>query len=107
MDATIGVININQNKQLSRMTVFSVLFMLVQSRRRRSLIEYSLARANPHGPARLEWICDQGPAGLARPLAYGTFIVAMTQLGWVTYVAVRHFENRKVIRAAQAAHGLT
>ncbi len=33
---------------------------LVQSRRRRFLSEHGLARANPHGPAGLGRICDQG-----------------------------------------------
>jgi hypothetical protein len=36
---------------------------LVQSRRRRSLAENGLARANPHGPASLGRICDQGRMG--------------------------------------------
>ncbi len=35
---------------------------LVQSRRRRSLAEHGIARANPHGPAGLGRICDQGRA---------------------------------------------
>ena len=89
MDATIGVININQNKRLSRMTVFGVVFMPLN------------ILAGIGGMSEFSMMT----AGLPWPLAYGAFIVAMMLLGWVTYVAVRYFENRKVVSAARAERG--
>ncbi|AUB81657.1 CorA family divalent cation transporter [Candidatus Thiodictyon syntrophicum] len=89
MDATIGVININQNKRLSRMTVFGVVFMPLN------------ILAGIGGMSEFSMMT----AGLAWPVAYGAFVVAMMLLGWSTYVAVRHFENRKVVSAARAERG--
>jgi magnesium transporter len=89
MDATIGVININQNKRLSRMTVFGVVFMPLN------------ILAGIGGMSEFSMMT----AGLAWPVAYGAFIVAIALLGWATYVAVRHFENRKVVSAARAERG--
>lgn len=86
MDATIGVININQNKRLSRMTVFGVVFMPLN------------ILAGIGGMSEFSMMT----AGIPWPLAYGAFIIAMMLLGWITYVAVRRFENRKESTAAAA-----
>ena len=91
MDATIGVININQNKRLSRMTVFGVVFMPLN------------ILAGIGGMSEFSMMT----AGIPWPLAYGAFIVAMMLLGWITYVAVRHFENRKEITATNPERGRT
>ena len=91
MDATIGVININQNKRLSRMTVFGVVFMPLN------------ILAGIGGMSEFSMMT----AGIAWPLAYGGFVVTMILLGWITYVAVRHLENRKTIGAAHAERGRT
>ncbi|WP_295457038.1 magnesium and cobalt transport protein CorA [uncultured Thiodictyon sp.] len=79
MDATIGVININQNKRLSKMTVFGVVFMPLN------------ILAGIGGMSEFSMMT----AGIPWPLAYGGFIAAMGLLGWLTYTAVRYFENRK------------
>ena len=33
------------------------------------------------------------------PLAYGGFVIGMGLIGWTTYVALKHFEKRKLKRA--------
>ncbi|WP_295386698.1 magnesium and cobalt transport protein CorA [uncultured Thiodictyon sp.] len=84
MDATIGVININQNKRLSKMTVFGVVFMPLN------------ILAGIGGMSEFSMMTQ----GIPWPLAYGGVVVAMGLLGWLTYVGVRYFENRKGEAAA-------
>ena len=86
MDATIGVININQNKRLSRMTVFGVVFMPLN------------ILAGIGGMSEFSMMT----AAIPWPLAYGGVLVAMMLLGWITYTAVRYLENRKEIVGANA-----
>jgi magnesium transporter len=34
-------------------------------------------------------------SGVPWPLAYGSFVVGMGLVGWATYAALKHFENRR------------
>lgn len=86
MDATIGFININQNKRVNQLTVFGVVFMPI------NII------AGIGGMSEFSMMTG----GIPWPIAYGAFIVGMGLVGWGTYVALKHFENRKAKGAGKA-----
>ncbi|HJW01646.1 MAG TPA: CorA family divalent cation transporter [Azospira sp.] len=86
MDATIGFININQNKRVNQLTVFGVVFMPI------NII------AGIGGMSEFSMMTE----GVPWPLAYGAFIVGMGLVGWGTYVALKHFESRKMKGTAKA-----
>ncbi len=74
MDATIGFININQNKRVSQLTVFGVVFMPIN------------ILAGIGGMSEFSMMTS----GIPWPLAYGSFVV-----GWATYAALKHVESRR------------
>ena len=80
MDATIGFININQNKRINQLTVFGVVFMPVN------------ILAGMGGMSEFSMMTQ----GMPWPLAYGGFALGASLLGVATYVALKHFENRQV-----------
>lgn len=82
MDATIGFININQNRRVSQLTVFGVVFMPIN------------ILAGIGGMSEFSMMTT----GVPWPVAYGSFIVGMGLVGWATYVVLKHFENRKARR---------
>jgi magnesium transporter len=86
MDATIGFININQNRRVSQLTVFGVVFMPLN------------ILAGVGGMSEFSMMTQ----GTPWPIAYGAFIVGMGLIGWTTWVAIRHFENRKLKTTAKA-----
>lgn len=86
IDATIGVININQNKRLSKLTVFGVVVMPLN------------ILAGIGGMSEFSMMT----AGIPWPVAYGAFLTGMVLIGWATYAAVRHFENRKTQAGTRA-----
>jgi magnesium transporter len=79
MDATVGFININQNKRVSKLTTISVVFVPL------NII------AGIGGMSEFSMMTQ----GISWPLAYGAFIVAMGLFGWGTYVGLRWLETRK------------
>ncbi len=80
MDATIGFININQNRRVSQLTVFGVVFMPLNILAGiGGMSEYSMMTT-----------------GIPWPIAYGAFIVGMGLVGWGTFVALKHVESRKM-----------
>ncbi len=90
MDATIGFININQNRRVSQLTVFGVVFMPLN------------ILAGVGGMSEFSMMTQAIPW----PLAYGAFVAGMILLGWTTFVALKHAENRRVRstgKAVQAA----
>ena len=82
MDAIVGFININQNQRVSKLTTISVVFMPIN------------IVAGIGGMSEFSMMTQ----GIPWPIAYGTFTVGMGMVGWITYVALRHFENRKIKR---------
>lgn len=82
MDATIGFININQNRRVSQLTVFGVVFMPIN------------IMAGVGGMSEFSMMTQ----GIPWPLAYGMFAMGAVVLGVATYVALKHFENRQVKR---------
>lgn len=82
MDATIGFININQNKRINQLTVFSVVFMPVNILAGMGgMSEYSMMTKD------IPW-----------PLAYGAFAVVSACIGIATYLGLRYLEQKKKIK---------
>jgi len=87
MDATIGFININQNKRVSQLTVFGVVFMPLN------------ILAGVGGMSEFSMMTQ----GIPWPVAYGSFMVGMMLIGCATYVALKYFENKKLKKSVKAA----
>jgi magnesium transporter len=87
MDATIGFININQNRRVSQLTFFGVVFMPLN------------ILAGVGGMSEFSMMTQ----GIPWPIAYGAFIVGMVFFGWTTFVTLKHFESRKVKSTNKAA----
>jgi magnesium transporter len=82
MDATVGFININQNRVLYRLTILSVIFMpLNVIAGIGGMSEFSMMTKN------IPW-----------PVSYSIFTVGMLVVAWVTFVILRLFEKRGVHR---------
>jgi len=82
MDATIGFININQNKRVNQLTVFSVVFMPIN------------ILAGIGGMSEFSMMTQDTPW----PVAYGLFLLGSIFIGVVTYVLLKHFERRRMKR---------
>ena len=80
MDATIGFININQNKRINQLTVFGVVFMPIN------------ILAGVGGMSEFSMMTQ----GIPWPMAYGGFIAGAALIGAVTYLALKHVENRQM-----------
>jgi magnesium transporter len=79
MDATIGFININQNRRVSQLTVFGVVFMPIN------------ILAGIGGMSEFSMMTQ----GIPWPIAYAGFAVAIGLIGWGTYAALKHGEERR------------
>jgi magnesium transporter len=79
MDATVGFININQNKRVSKLTALSVIFVPL------NII------AGIGGMSEFSMMTQ----GISWPLAYGAFMAGIGLIGWVTYVSLRYLERRQ------------
>ena len=85
MDATVGFININQNKTMKQLTVLSVIFMPLNILAGiGGMSEYSMMTHEL-----MPW-----------PVAYGLFTIGMVVVAWLTYLLLRYFEKRKTSRLA-------
>ena len=79
MDATVGFININKNKRVSKLTTISVVFVPLNIIAGiGGMSEYSMMTQ-----------------GIPWPVSYGAFIAAMGLVGWGTYVTLRWLEARR------------
>jgi len=79
MDATVGFININQNKRVSQLTVAGVVFMPLN------------VLAGVGGMSEFSMMTKDIPW----QVAYGAFMAGMIAVGWGTYVMLKIYENRK------------
>ena len=80
MDAIVGFVNINQNKVIKQLTIISIIFMPLNFLAGvGGMSEYSMMTK------RIPW-----------PLSYTIFTIAMVLVGWITYVCLRYFGNRKL-----------
>jgi magnesium transporter len=80
MDATVGFLNVNQNKDLKRLTVISVVFMPMN------------ILAGIGGMSEFTMMTE----GYGWPLAYSIFIVGMFAIGTLTYLSLRRMERRRI-----------
>jgi len=80
MDATVGFLNVNQNKDLKRLTVISVVFVPIN------------VLASIGGMSEFSMMTHSIPW----PVAYGVFIIVMIAIGLLTYASLRHLENRRI-----------
>ena len=82
MDATVGFININQNKVIKRLTVLSVVFMPLN------------VIAGIGGMSEFSMMTSKIPWQIAYPL----FTVGLLIVAWLTFELLRFFERREIAR---------
>ncbi len=88
MDATVGFININQNKRVSKLTTISIIFVPIN------------ILAGIGGMS--EYTMMSGDLGIRWPVAYGIFLVGSALIGWATYTAIRAYEARQAKKMLEA-----
>jgi magnesium transporter len=89
MDATVGFLNVNQNKDLKRLTIISVVFMPIN------------VLAGIGGMSEFSMMTQ----GIPWPIAYSSFIIGMTAIGFITFMGLRALENRKIRNHQAENHG--
>jgi magnesium transporter len=78
MDSTVGFININQNRVIYRLTILSVIFMPLN------------VIAGIGGMSEFSMMTKDIPW----PLSYAIFTVGMFIIAWITFLILKHYENR-------------
>ena len=84
MDATIGFININQNRRVTQLTIISVVFLPLN------------ILAGIGGMSEFSMMTS----GIPWPIAYTGFVFGAAFLGWLTYRIVRRLDRSKAARAS-------
>jgi len=79
MDASVGFININQNKVVKRLTTVSVIFLPLN------------VLAGIGGMSEYSMMTQ----GIPWPISYGIFTIGLGIVGWLTFVILQFLENRK------------
>ena len=79
MDATIGFININQNRRINQLTVFGVVFTPIN------------ILAGMGGMSEFSMMTQ----GIPWPLAYGGFLIGAGLIGVTTFLVLKHLEHRQ------------
>ena len=87
MDATDSSININQNKDIKRLTVISVVFMPLN------------VLAGIGGMSEFSMMTQ----GIPWPIAYSSFLVGLIAIGGLTFFGLRFFEKRKTEKNREAS----
>ncbi len=82
MDATVGFININQNKVIKRLTVLSVVFMPLN------------VIAGIGGMSEFSMMTQ----GIPWPVSYSAFAIGMLIVAWITFELLRLAEKREKLR---------
>jgi magnesium transporter len=82
MDATVGFININQNKVIKRLTVLSVVFMPLN------------VIAGVGGMSEFSMMTQ----GIPWAISYSIFILGLVVVGWLTFELLRFAEKREKLR---------
>lgn len=86
MDATVGFINVNQNKDLKRLTVISLVFMPLN------------VIAGIGGMSEFSMMTQ----GVPWQLSYSLLLVGLAMVSWLTFLGVQIFERRKIRRLSMA-----
>jgi magnesium transporter len=84
MDATVGFININQNRVIYKLTVLSVIFMPL------NII------AGIGGMSEFSMMTH----GIPWPLSYTIFTIGMFIVAWLTYIILKYYEKPRKVRRA-------
>ena len=84
MDATVGFININQNKRVSKLTSISIIFMPIN------------ILAGIGGMSEFSMMSKDFNIGW--PVAYAGFLIGSVVVGWATYHVLKFFEARAARR---------
>jgi magnesium transporter len=79
MDATVGFVNINQNKDIKRLTVISVVFMPLN------------VLAGIGGMSEYSMMTE----GLPWQVSYADLVLVFFIVGWITYKGLKFFESRQ------------
>ena len=88
MDATVGFININQNKRVSKLTSISLVFMPINILAGiGGMSEFSMMTKDFN----IDW-----------PVAYSGFLICSALIGWGTYHVLKFFEVREARRILEA-----
>lgn len=82
MDATVGFININQNKVVKQLTVVSVVFMPLN------------VLAGIGGMSEFSMMTQ----GIPWQISYSLFTIGLVIVAWLTYILLRFFEKRKIFK---------
>jgi magnesium transporter len=77
MDASVGFININQNKVVKRLTVASVVFLPLN------------VLAGVFGMSEFSMMTQ----GVPWPISYGIFMIGLVIVGWLTFAFLKFLEN--------------
>jgi magnesium transporter len=89
MDATVGFININQNKRVSKLTSISLVLMPINILAGiGGMSEFSMMARDFH----IDW-----------PVAYAGFMIGSILIGWGTFHVLKFFEARATKRILEAA----
>jgi magnesium transporter len=88
MDATVGFININQNKRVSKLTSISIIFMPIN------------ILAGIGGMSEFSMMSKDFNIGW--PVAYAGFMLGAALVGWATYQVLKIFEAREARRIIEA-----
>lgn len=88
MDATVGFINVNQNKDLKRLTVISLVFMPLN------------VIAGIGGMSEFSMMTT----GIPWQWAYSGLLGGLAFVSWLTFMGVQFFERRKIRRLSMASH---
>jgi len=80
MDATVGFININQNKRINQLTIFGVVFTPIN------------ILAGMGGMSEFSMMTQ----GIPWPLAYGGFLLGAGFIGVMTFLLLKHLESRQI-----------
>ena len=78
MDATVGFVNVNQNRVIYRLTVLSVIFMPLN------------VVAGIGGMSEFSMMTRDIPW----PVSYALFTIGLVLMAWITYIILKHFEQR-------------
>lgn len=81
MDATVGFINVNQNRRVTQLTVAGVVFMPLN------------VLAGVGGMSEFSMMTKE--FNIPWPVAYTSFLIGMVLVGWATYVGLKWYEGRK------------
>lgn len=89
MDATVGFININQNKRVSKLTSIGIIFMPINiAAGIGGMSEYSMIMRD---------------LGLGWPWAYAAFVAGAVMAGWATHLLLKAYESRVLRRTLSGA----